>query len=61
MGFVEGEAGSYSDTRVRCEVDGAEEMSIKTEEAIDIKDELPEALSFPAIKTEREVRILGVC
>jgi len=49
MGFVEGATGSFSDTCVTCDVDGTEEVSIKVEEAIDIKDEIPEA-------TEQEVR-----
>jgi hypothetical protein len=42
-----------------CDVDGAGEVSIKVEEAIDIKDEIPEAISFPPIKTEHEVMLLG--
>ena len=41
--------------------DGTEEVNIKVEEDIDIKDELPEAVSFPPIKTENEVRLWGVC
>jgi hypothetical protein len=32
--------------------DGTEEVSIKVEEAIDLKDEIPEAITFPPIKTE---------
>ena len=61
MGFVEGETGSCNETRVKCDVDGTEEVSIKVEEAIDIKDEIPEATSFPPINTEHEVRLWGVC
>ncbi len=57
MCFVEGETGSCSETCVRCDVDGTEEGSIKVEDAIDIKDEMPEAISFPPIKTEHEVRL----
>jgi hypothetical protein len=34
-----------------------EEVSIKVEEAIDIKDEMPEAVVFPPIRTENEVRL----
>ena len=56
-GFVEGETGSYDETFVKCDVDGTEEVSIKVEEAIDIKDEIPEAIIFPPIKTEQEVRL----
>ena len=61
VGFVEGETGSYSETCVKCDVDGTEEVTIKVEEAVDIKDEIPEAISFPPIKTEREVKLWGVC
>ena len=39
-GFVEGETGSYDETFVKCDVDGTEEVSIKVEEAIDIKNEV---------------------
>jgi hypothetical protein len=73
MDVVEGGTGSYSETSVECDVDGTEEVSIKVEEAIDIKeevsikvedttvtkDEIPEAVSFPPIKTELEVRLGG--
>ena len=75
MGFVEGETGSCSETCVTCDVDGTEEVSIKVEEAIDIKeefnikvveaidikDEIPEAITFPPVKSEHEVRLWGVC
>ena len=70
--LVEGETGSCSEACGTCDVDGTgavsikvedaidikEEMSFKVEEAIDIKDEIPEAISFPSIKTEHEVRLL---
>jgi len=56
MDFVEGETGSCSETCVMFE-----EVSIKVEEAIDIKTEIPEAESFPPINTEHEVRLQGVC
>jgi phytoene dehydrogenase-like protein len=76
MGFVEGETGSCNETVVTCDVDGTEEIDIKVEEAVDvkeeviikveeeidtIKDEIPEALIFPPIKTEQEVRLLVLC
>jgi len=75
MGFVEGETGSCSETCVMCDVDGTEDVSIKVEDAIDIKeevsikvegaidikDEIPEAVSFPPFGTECEVRLWGVC
>ena len=61
LDFVEGETGSCSETCVTCDVDGTEEVSIKIEEAIDIKDEIPEGAEFSPIKTEHEVRLQGVC
>ena len=75
VGFVEGETGSCNETHVECDVGGTEEFSIKTEEAlhikeeiiikvedaIDIKDETSELITFPTIKTEQEVRLWGVC
>jgi hypothetical protein len=60
MGFVDGGTGSWSEMCATCDVNGTEEVSINVEEAIDIKDEIPEAISFPPIKTENEVRLL-VC
>ena len=60
MGFVDGESGSCSETCVTCDVDGTEGVSIKVEEFIDIKDEMPEAITVPSIKTETEVRLHGV-
>ena len=75
MDFVECETDSCTETFVTCGVDGFEEVSIKVEEAVDIKeevsikvedaivikDEIPEATSFPPIKTEHEVRLCAVC
>jgi hypothetical protein len=74
MDFVEGETGYCSETCVTCDVDGTEEVSIKVEEAIDIKeevsikfeaiyikDEILDSTVFPQIKTEHEVRLWGVC
>ena len=71
VGFVEGETGSWTEAGVECDVDGTEEFSTKVEEALDIKeevsikvedatdikDEILEAISFPTIKTEQEVRL----
>ena len=71
MCFVEGETGSCSKTCVTCDGDGSKEASINLEDVIDIKegvsieveddinikDEIPEAISFPPIKTEHEVRL----
>ena len=61
LGFVDGETGSCSETRVTCDVVGTEEVIIKFEEDIDIKNEMPEAIKFPPIKTENEVRLWGMC
>jgi hypothetical protein len=75
MSSVEGETGSCSETCVTCDVDGTEEVSIKfedardvkeevsieVEEAIDMKDEIPEATTFSSVKTEHEVRLHCVC
>jgi hypothetical protein len=57
---VEWETGSCSETDVTCDC-GTEEGDIKVEEAIDIKDEIPEAITFPPIKTEHQVRFWVVC
>jgi len=61
MYCVEGDTGPCSEAFVTSDVDGTEEVSIKVEEAIDIKVEIPEPLIFPSIKTEHEVRFHGVC
>jgi hypothetical protein len=60
MGFVEDETGSCSETGIKCDDDGTEEVSIKVEEVLDIKDEFTEDVTFLPIKTEQEVR-LCVC
>jgi hypothetical protein len=60
MGFVGGGSGSCIETCVTFDVVGTEEVNIKVEEAIDIKNEIPEATSFPPINTEHEVRLWGV-
>jgi hypothetical protein len=61
MGFVEGETDSCSETCVPFDVDGTVEVSIKVEDAIYVKDEIPETISFSPINTEHEVRIGGAC
>jgi hypothetical protein len=61
MDFVEDGTGSDGETFVTFDVNATEEVSIKVEEAIDIKNEIPEAILFPPIKTEHEVRLQGVC
>jgi hypothetical protein len=45
--------------RVKCDVDGTEEISIKGD-AIDIKDEIPEAITLASVKTENTIRLQGL-
>ena len=76
VGFVQGETGYYSETCVTCDGDGTEEGGIKAiesiyikeefginveEETVDINDEIQEAIPFPPVTTEHEVRLRGVC
>ena len=61
MDSVEGETGSSSETCVMCDADGTEEVGIKVEETIDTRSEIPRAITFSEIKTEREVRLWGFC
>jgi hypothetical protein len=60
MGFLEDGTGSCSENFVACDV-GKEEFSIKVEEEIHIKDEIPETTIFPSNETEHEVRLWGLC
>jgi hypothetical protein len=55
---VESETVSCIQTVVTCDVHRIEEFSIKVEETIDIKDEIPEAVSVPSIKIEHEVSMV---
>ena len=57
MGFMEGETCSCNETGVECDVDGTEEVSTEVEDAIGIKGEIAEAISYPPMKTEQEVAI----
>ena len=59
--FVQCGTGSCSETCVNCDVDGTEEVNIKIEEDIDIKNEMPETIKLLPIKTENEVRLWCVC
>ena len=59
MDSVEGETGSCIKTCVMCDANGTEEVGIKAEEATDTRGEIPEAVTYPEIKTEREVRLWG--
>ena len=55
---LEGESGSYSETCVTGDDDGTEEVSIQAQEAIGIKEGIPEPITSPPIEAEQEVRIL---
>ena len=57
MDVVKEGTGNCNGTGVICDGDGTDEL----EEAIDIEDEIPEAISFPPIKTEQEVRVWVTC
>jgi hypothetical protein len=70
VGFVGGETGYCIETCVTGGVGGTgegsvefeeamhiKEESIKVEESVDVKCEMPEAIVFPPIKTEHEVRL----
>jgi hypothetical protein len=57
MCCLEGDTCYCSETCVSAGVGGTGEVCIKVEEAIDIKDEIPDATMFPPIKTEQEVRL----
>ena len=62
MDYVEVSTGSYSGTFETCDDDdGTEEVSTKVEQAIHIKNEIPEAISSRPMKTEQEVRLWNVC
>jgi hypothetical protein len=55
--IVEGETGTYRVAGVGCDVEGTEDDSNEVEDAIDIKDELPEAMTFPPMETAQQVRL----
>jgi len=57
MDCVEGGTGSCNAPCVTCDADGNEEVSIKVEDALNIRGEIPEAITFPEIKNEHEVRL----
>ena len=70
MDVANAETGSYSETGVTCvNDDGSEGVSIKSEDAVDIKVELcmkvEEAIDIkddiPPMETEQEVRLWCVC
>jgi hypothetical protein len=61
MDVVQSETGSFSDACVTRDVGGTGDVSIKVEDSLDIKHEIPEPISFPPVKNEDEVRLQGVC
>jgi len=72
MVVVEVETGNCGGTVVTCDDDGTEEdimkvidikeeFSIAFEDTVDIKDEIPEAITFTTVKTEQEVSLWCVC
>jgi hypothetical protein len=58
---VKDEPDSCSEACITNADEGNDEYGIKCEEAIDIKEENPEATKFAPINTEPEVRLFGVC
>jgi len=46
---------------VRGAIDIKEEYIIKVKDAVDTKDDIPEAITFPPVKTDKEVSFWGVC
>jgi hypothetical protein len=75
MGLIKVEPDSGSEAGVTTSDSGTEEGNIKFEEAdteveaadikveelIDVKEENPEPIKFPPIKTEPEVSVWGLC
>jgi hypothetical protein len=56
--LLECEGGSSSETCVTFSADGTEEVSTTLEDIIHIKEEnVPEAIIFPSVRTETEVRV----
>jgi len=61
VGLIRDEPDSGSEACINTLDDGTEEDHLKFEESIDIKEENPEAKTFPPIKTEPEVSVWGLC
>jgi hypothetical protein len=57
MGLVEGESGYCRDTCVTGGVGGTGEGGVQVEETAAIRGEISEAVKFPAINAEHEVRL----
>jgi hypothetical protein len=60
VGLVKDEPDSCREGRATILDNGNDEVNLKVEEAVDIKEESPEATTFPLINTEPQVR-LCVC
>ena len=61
MGLIKGEPGSVSEACVTTLDVENEEGNLEFEESVDIKEENPEAKTFPPIKAEPEVSVWGLC
>ena len=58
---LEGESFSYIETCVTGDDDGTEVGSIQVQQAIGIKEGIPEPITSPPIETEQEVRFWSEC
>jgi len=61
VGLIRDEPDSGSEACVMTSDDAIEEGNLKAEESIDIKEESPEAKTFPPIKTELGVSVCDLC
>jgi hypothetical protein len=61
VGLIRDEPDSGSEACVTALDGGTEEGKLEVEESVDIKEENPEAKSFPPIQTKPEVSVWGVC
>jgi hypothetical protein len=61
MGLIKVERDSDTEECMTSLDNGTEEGNIKIEELVDVKEENPEAIKFPPIKTEPEVSVWGLC
>jgi hypothetical protein len=58
-GLIKDEPDSGSEASVTSLDDGTEDGKLKVEELVDVKEENPEMIKFPPIKTEPEVSVLA--
>jgi len=61
VGLIKDEPDSCSESCVTTLDIGTEEGNIEVEDSVDIKEENPEAIKFPPIKTEPAVSVWGLC